>query len=260
MSNMKLIRQRTPNNNQQFHYRDPDNYDYCKKPINIFRESSNLPRIKKIVFRTPNIYRSFINSSAPFNYYKNPSDKNSYFICYNGGPKKKVRVSRNLNNLNRGSVYEINRRQYGFYSKNNIPKLNRSLSQYENDRHNNLNFQNNQYNRQNNNYFNRTGFQYNRHISPAPNRVNFNGYITHKPFMNKNGKMIYSYNKNEFNKNSRYNNNEIDDNDERNTMGRNRLTSSYSNIHSIFNKSFHKTQIFNRCKPFLVDEFQEFPD
>lgn len=257
---MKLLRQRTPNNNQQFPYREPDNYDYCKRPINIFRESSNLPRIKKIVFRTPNIYRSFINSSAPFNYYRNPSDKNSYFICYNGGPKKNVRVSRNLKNLNRGSVYENNRRQYGSYSQNSIPRLNRSLNQYENDRYNNLNFQNNQYNRENNNYFNRTGFQYNRHISPAPNRNNFNGYITDKPFMNKNEKINYSCDKNEFNKNSRYDNNEIDNNDEKNKIDSNKFTSSSSNFYSIFDKSFHKTQIFNRCKPFLVDQFQEFPD
>ena len=26
------------------------------------------------------------------------------------------------------------------------------------------------------------------------------------------------------------------------------------------NKRFHRTQIFDHCKPFLCDEFQEFPD
>ena len=259
MSYINYIHNRNLNNYQKFNTGDPDNYYYNKKQKNIFRESPNLPHIKKIVFRTPNIYRSFINSSALFNYYNNPLNKNEYCVYYNGGPKKQVNVSRDSNNLRkRKMLNENNVNQYGYY----MPKLNRSLSQYENYKYKNLSYNNYQYNKENYNYFNKTGFHHNNHISPAPNRVNFNGFMTHKPTRNKKQNFIYNFNNNEFNQNSNYDyKNESENNDEKNKRNsRNKVTSSSVDFIPSFEKSFHKTQIFNRCKPFLVDGFQEFPD
>ena len=51
---------------------------------------------------TPYSNHSFFLSSTPFNYFKN--NNNEFYICYNGGPKKKISLSNKKLNLNMSKI------------------------------------------------------------------------------------------------------------------------------------------------------------
>ena len=230
-------------------------FNLSKKPKNIFRDYSNLARKKKMSFNKPNIHRSFINSSAPFNYSINPANKNTFLINYNGGPQKQIYtfIKRDdLNNLNENQNIYKNYKPCGCLSKYNIPKLSRSLSCDQYFKYNNINMKNNK----NNNYnkVNVSGLRsFKRYMTPNHFRISNDGKIilTLKKFRNEN---IHEDN------NLRYENQKIIENSEKNDKSRNTFYSSLYNFRPRLFNNFHKTQIFNRRKPYLVDEFHEFPD
>ena len=230
-----------------------------KKTKNTFRNFQNLRQRNNFVFYRPNLYRSFIYSSAPFNYYRNPEDKNSFLVCFNGGPKKLINsfIKRqdlnNENNNNKETIYN-SIKPCGCLSKQIKPKLSRNVS-YDNLRYyNNMSSNKNQFNT-----FNKIN---NLPKNPlSRNKRSFSGLLTSKSYRRSNdGKHIYLLKKFIEGNNIEENKNE-ENNDANNLDNINRY--GYSACYGFrpkMNKRFHKTQIFDHCKPFLCDEFQEFPD
>ena len=221
----------------------------------------NLLNKKKFVLHRPNLYRSFLNSSAPFNYYKNPVDKNTYLVCYNGGPQNQLFSLVNREDINQ-EFYKNNKetifrsiKPCGCPSQQPIPKLSRNLSYLNNKMNDN----------------GKTLFNNCEKINSLPHRPLsrneglFNGFRNAKTLRrNNDGKIIYTLKKfiEENNKPNalRYEDKKGDEQiNKKNIILRNRYSSFYA-FRPRINKIFHRTQIFDHFKPFLVDEFQEFPD
>ena len=259
MTSKNTIRLRTPGNmTNHFNSEYKETFNLSKKPKNIFHQYSNLSQKKINFFNKPNMHRSFINSSETFNYYKNPANKNTFVVNYNGGPQKQFQSfikkdDSKINAKGKQFIYR-NDKPSGDLSKYYMPKLSRSLSCNDFFKNNHMNMKNNYYN----NYKN-------ENLAPINNGFRtFKKFISPNHFrMSKDGKIILTLKKfreeknHEDNNNFRYDNYE---NIEKNDKGRNTFYSSFYGFRPRFFNIFHKTQIFNRCKPFLVDEFQEFPD
>ena len=262
MTSKNTIRLRTPSNmHNQFNSEFKETFNLSKKPKNMFREYSNLSQKKINFYNKPNMYRSFINPSAPFNYYNNPANKNSFLVRYNGGPQKQfqsfIKKDDSKAHFQDKQIIYRNNKPYGNLSKYYMPKLSRSLSC-------NDYFKNNDMNKTNNHYYNYN----NENLAPSNNGLRtFKKYITPNHIrMTKDGKIVLTLkkfrneNNHEDNNNFRYENQNNYDNNEKNDKGRNTFYSSFYCFRPRHFNFFHKTQIFNLCKPFLADEFQEFPD
>lgn len=237
-----------------------DLFSPLKNKNNAFRNFQNIRPKNKYVFYRPNLYRSFLYSSAPFNYYKNPVDKNSYIVCFNGGPQKlvnsSVKIQDESQEKNKEPIYK-SIKPCGCQSKNIKYQLSRNLScdnfRYNNNIFNNINSNKNQFNT-----FNKIN---NLPKNPlSRNKKPFNGYLTSKSYRKSNdGKHIYILKKfiegsnKEEHKNEGYNVKNMDD------INRYGYSPCYG-FRPKMNKRFHRTQIFDHFKPFLCDEFQEFPD
>ena len=258
MTSRNFIRLKTPislhKSNSQL--QNMDLISPVKKTKNAFRNFQNLRQKNKFIFYRPNLYRSFIYSSAPFNYYKNPVDKNSFLVCFNGGPQKLIKsfVKRQdlnqENNNNKEPIYK-SIKPCGCLSKHIISR-NLSCDNFRYD--NNMNSNKNQY----------STFNKITNLPKNPlsrNKRAFSGLLTSKSYRRSNdGKHIYLLKKYiEGNNNEEHKN---EGNYEENNMDNiNRY--GYSACYGFrpkMNKRFHRTQIFDHCKPFLCDEFQEFPD
>lgn len=257
MTSKNSICFRTPSKmNNQFNSEYKEAFNLSKNPKYCFREYSNLGQTK-LGFNKPNIHHSFMNSLAPFNYYINPANKNTFLINYNGGPQKQpytfIKRDDLKTNLNDQQIIYNNFKPCGCLSQNYIPKLSRNLSYNQYFKYNDIDMNKNQ-----NNNYDKVNFSHSNN--------NFKRYNTPNHFrMTKDGKIILTLKKfrNEKNNedyNIRYENQNKIENNEKNDRSRNIFYSSLYNFRPrLFNK-FHKTQIFNQCKPFLVDEFKEFPD
>ena len=266
------MRLKSPTNKNNINFRSDfmDSFSPLKKINNNFRQNKNhnlLSKKKKynFIFQRPNIYRSFINASAPFNYSKNPYDKNSYLVCFNGGPQKQINSILKKEDIdpeyNKEEIAYRNLKQYGFIPNTPIPKLTRNLS-HDNFTNKNIKINNNQLNSL-------------KKINCLPknpfyrNERNLSGFLTSRNLRkSEDGKIVYTLrkyideNNNEINNNLTY---EDKKNEERNNQNiemrnRNRFNYSIYGFRPNINKRFHKTQIFDHCKPYLTDEFQEFPD
>ena len=261
MASRNFVRLKTP---LSFHKSNsqPQNMDLLnpmKKTKITFRNTQNLRKKNKFIFYRPNLYRSFLYSSAPFNYVKNPIDKNSFLVFFNGGPHRLINsfikgheVSQENNN--KEPIYK-SIKPCGCLSRNIKPKLSRNIS-CDNFRYNNNIISSNK------NQFNT--FKKINSLPKNPlsrNKRPFSGFFTCKSYGKSNdGKHIYLLkrfiegNNNEEQKNiGNYNENNIDD------INRYGYSACYG-FRPQMNKRFHKTQIFDHSKPFLCEEFQEFPD
>ena len=251
MASRNYIRIKTTNNIHNIPF-DTQNNDILisnKNTKNNFLLNKKLPIQNKIIYNRPNLYRSFGKCSEPFIYNKNSENKNTYLINNNAFPQNKLlpytreNYIKDLNNKEQ-LIYK-NIKPCGCRYKSSINKINKNLTyigNYENSINTNKNY-----------YF------------PGKNYIkNLNGLKTAKAFrFSKDGKIIYTLkkfneNNNEFIKNLRY---------ENKVKNENKLSKDICRFYnSCFcfrpkvNKKFHKTQIFNLYKPFLVDDFQEFPD
>lgn len=270
MSHQNLIRLKTPINlnkiNISSQYKEKFNESKKFKLKPNFRHYQNMLNKKKFTFHRPNFHHSFMNSSAPFNYYKNPADKNMYLICYNGGPKvfsflnKKDSEDELSNSSNNKEMIYNKIKSCGCPSKQNIPKFPRNLSYIENYRYNK--------NGKNKNQFNT--YEKIKYLTPCSlsrNTQNFIRYRTAEPQRRTNdGKIIYTLkkfiNKNDGKSvsNLRYENGENDENNKKKRILENNRNISCYAFRPRVNKVFHRNQIFDHCKPYLTDDFQEFPD
>ena len=261
MTSRNFIRLKTPINLHKSNSQS-QNLDLLgpmKKKKNIFRNFQNLKQKNKFIHYRPNLYRSFLYSSAPFNYIKNPIDKNSFIVCFNGGPQKLVNsfvkkqdINQEIND-NKVSIYK-SIKPCGCLSKHIRPNLSRNLSCDNFRYNNNINSNKNQFNT-----FKKINILPKNPLSR--NNRTFSGVLTSKSYKKSNdGKHIYLLKKFIDGNNNEEQKNEVN-NEENNMDNINRY--GYSACYGFrpkMNKRFHRTQIFDNCKPFLCDEFQEFPD
>ena len=246
MASRNYIRIKTTNNIHNIPF-GPDHiysFNSLKKAKNNFLHNKPLQIQNKIIYHRPNLYRSFGNYSSPFIYNQNSQNKNNFLINYNGGPQNKLysfakeNFQKNLNN--KEEIIFENLKPCGCRYKSSINKLNKNLTNVGINTNKNCYFPDKNFTR------------------------NFNGLKTAKAFrFSKDGKIIYTLkkfkeNNNEIIKNLRYENKMNNENEYDKKCCR--FYNSCFCFRPKQNKKFHKTQIFNLCKPFLVDDFQEFPD
>lgn len=266
-------RPKTPNNTKiKFltEYRDYQN-TFNNAGSTTFRD-----KIKKKSFNRNfkkykvNPYATFLKTSAPFKYYNN--DKEKLLVCYNGGPKKEFRpiinrenLSKFLKNLNKPLIF---RKPCGCLTNKNLQKYQCINYPYK--------------------------WNYDTYCPkqelPQINSNDNNAYtvkLSNPKFDNRTNEKLTSNFKNNFTKKN-YRINTESNNYEKNKIGENEeeqnnnedlheykeeeniierieekpYKKSYYNFFNISNirprTSFHKRQIFNNCKPFLVDDFKDY--
>ena len=114
------------------------NFDFRKKYKNLFRENIPSASFRKLLIKGPNLYRSFINSSAPYNYFKVPKEENAFLVCFNGGPKIYRYAEKDKLNeeLDKKDIIYGDKKKCGCFTKLYVPKLRRCLSSIDSCRTN----------------------------------------------------------------------------------------------------------------------------
>ena len=253
MENKTILNHQNPNIFSLItHPESRDSFDKIKRHKKIIRRNSSFTN-KNFCVKTPNLYKSFLNSSSPYNYVQIPQDKNTFLICYNGGPKVYAYVEKDKlsKELDKKDILYREPKQCGCFKKIYIPKLTRNLSNLEKNRINNKE-----------NYgFKKLFSGYNQNF--LSNKLNFkkeNRYLTPN-------KMIYNNNNNKISKPKKFNNKNNNDYDNylpkqkisfencnnKLILKRNKYDSLLYKINRNIDKKFHRTQIFDHCKPFLME-------
>ena len=251
----------------------PDYYNtFNKAKFSSFRD-----KIKKNSYKqTYNNYgmkqyklNTFYKSSTPFNYIINKHDKDGLLVYYNGGPRKQFGLlitKYNLNQIlkNRRSFSTRYKRPCGCYSNYNISKYSQEYiyPNYERNEHfyksNNLPYIGDNDNSRD---INQSGF-----ISPqiGNRKINYKFNINDTKYRINTENNNYENNKNmQFEKNEEIENkNKVEDHEEQIEEIKDEENKKYKKNFNYFNlkprRRFHKIQIFNNCKPFLVDDFKDY--
>ena len=246
MSSQDFIRRKTPINNS--FERTEGNYFHSQKGPNFFRENQNY---------TKNLCSLSRNPYVPFDFYNNQMDKNAYQIHYKDEVQNNIfpHLTKEENIDNKTKIYSnLNNRSLSRSQNQGIP---RNLSQYENFR-----------NKRNysipklTNVNNQKGYNsfYGNKSNIFKNIKNIRFYTPEPLRVTKNGKIIYRLkrtfnngNYNEYNDNLRYDNSNYDD-----QIEKRKFNSTNFKFFPRIDRKFHKSQIFNLYKPFLVDQFNEY--
>ena len=240
-----------------------NNFDIKTRYKNLLKNDMASSKFKKIIIKGPNLYRSFINASTPYNYLQVPSEKNTFLVCFNGGPKvysyaEKDKMSKELD---KKEIIYGEKKDCGCFTKLYVPKLTRCYSNLENYR---------SYITMNN-YFQR------------PKTVNKNNFVENPLNTNRIGRAFtpnpaifgdrpgtkriglaqklikdrgdYNNFSTNFSDTSKLNieNNKIGFNEGKVIKRNKKYDTLFYTISQKIDKKFHKTQIFNNCKPFLME-------
>ena len=232
------------------------NFDFRKKYKNIFRENISSTSFRKLLIKGPNLYRSFINSSAPYNYFKVPNEKNAYFVCFNGGPKIYTYAEKDKLNeeLDKKDIIYGDKKNCGCFTKLYVPKLRRSRSSMDSCR-SNIDY-----------------FKASRPKTGKLNRIEdlnnekIRNVFTPKSIIVKNRQYQrdFGFNKRVVSEDDNYNNytnclkrinyeNSKDNSNSKNIIRRNKYDTLIYSMSQRVDKKFHKKQIFDNCKPFLQE-------
>lgn len=241
------------------------------KCYNTFNKSKNLsfrdkiqqsfahPKYVNFNNNRPHSYRTFLKSAAPFNYYNDRRD--NLFVCYNGGPKKEFYpVSRSNIVKNRTSTSLKFRRPCGCYSNYNVSKYSQVFDPY----------------------YSYNNFYQGQELPAIDNNTNARysdeNYMSRfdKPkIRNKGGKISYKLKENveDFQREEKEEERMYtEQSNKENIESKNRVVDEKINTGKSMNddfrkknylnlkprRRFHKTQIFNNYKPFLVDDFKDY--
>ena len=242
------------------------------KCYNTFNKSQNIsfrdkiqksfvhPKYVNFNNNRPHSYRTFLKSAAPFNYYNDRRD--NLLVCYNGGPKKEFQsTSRAKYEKNRRATSLKYKRPCGCYSNYNLSKysqcfdpcFNYNTFYQENelpiiDRNNNARYSDE-------NYMNKFD---------KPKIRNKGGKISYKLREN-----VEDFEKEEKEEEKMYTEPNNKENIETKNKDLNEKINKEKSMNDDFRKKkyylnvkprrrFHKTQIFNNYKPFLVDDFKDY--
>ena len=233
---------------------------------------------KNYINYKPNPYASFLKSSAPFKYYNNEKDK--LLVCYNGGPRKEFRPLITRENLakflrNRSATLRY-RKPCGCFSNYNLQKYQSFKCPCK--EHYNTFYQKKELPQINDN----DNIRYNNILMTPPSKNRTNGKITYKLKNNFNSENYRINTESNNYENDKIRDKEAKEEDKNNAEKENKeeiiekkkeenviekrdqkpYKRSYYNFFNISNirprVSFHKIQIFNNCKPFLVDDFKDY--
>ena len=241
------------------------------KSYNTFNKSKNLsfrdkiqqsfvhPKYVNFNNNRPHSYRTFLKSAAPFNYYNDRRD--NLLVCYNGGPKKEFYpVSRSNFSKNRTSTSLKFRRPCGCYSKYNLSKYSQVFDPYYN---------------YNNFYQGQELPSIDNNINSRYSDENYMNKFDKPKIRNKGGKISYKLKENveDFQREEKEEERMCTEpSNKENIESKNRVVDEKINTGKSMNddfrkknylnlkprRRFHKTQIFNNYKPFLVDDFKDY--
>lgn len=242
---------------------------------------------------SPNRYNSFFKSSAPFNYYNKMNDRDRLLLRYNGGPQKEYdynnyitrdNISKFIQKRNNSNRYK---RPCGCYSKYNISKYSQVFPHPEYENENQYGFYNQQQklpligdNANNLRYSYTNGFTTPEIKNKRSGKLTYNlkeNYENENQLNTESNNLAKNQNANgnvpENVNNINENINQIDNNEVINDgkveENNENIEKKVSNGNTIFilknncfnikpKRRFHKVQIFNNYKPFLVDDFKEY--
>ena len=252
--------------NNMIKYITPKN----KSLINFRYTRSQFCPFQKYVDHRPNPYRPLTKSSSSSNLFNHPIEKEKYISCYKFMDKKKLYplVTRNdllkyfkrdgtlllhkipchsCNKINQGNYgrnyYSIIKKSFPFIKGNFVGDLNQFFPRYKTPISSR----------------NLTNKIKNKFFQDISNKYN-NNYTTEEKNTDKNTfRKIYDMEQKEERKNEKENE-VINKNENRRYIFLSRNASSNYFYRPVIRKSFHKTQIFDHCKPYLVDEFKEYGD
>ena len=237
------------------------NFDVRQKYKNLFKKNIPSVSFRKLLEKGPNLYRSFITSSAPYNYFKLPGEQNSYLVCYNGGPKIYTYAEKNKLNeeLDKKDIIYGEQKDCGCFSKIYVPKLRRCLSNLENYRTNFNYFKAARPNTVKNEYFVNEGINNNKVrnvFTPKPIKIKNRQFQNNSCF----NKCIICENDNYNNYSTNYSKkfrinfeNNKDDSEQNKIIKRNSYNNLIYSVSQRVDRKFHKRQIFDNCKPFLQE-------
>ena len=174
-------------------------------------------------------YSSFLKSSTPFNYFRNKNNKNEFFICFNGGPRQK----------------------FSFPSKKlslNMSKISNNFSNFTNYNSKNYNFCVTNYNKNN-----KEKIKYNNIYNNIEEEKNIENNIN-KRYINP----ILNTEKNTFKLNDINNKKKCEE--KKCEKEKEKIVKNYFKIKKGPKCGFHKIQIHNNCKPFLVDDYRYYAE
>ena len=228
-----------------------------KRHICINKTSSHFPNIKDKIEKKyfsntklktkskffPSYYHktSFFMSSAPFVFKRNKKNKNEFYIQYNGGfskkfylPLKKLNLDMSkINNLSNDDKYRIKRNKC--LTENNIEAKKKEFNYIynhleEQENNNNIDINNDNVNENDQDLKNSDIFQ-------NPNKKIYNLKNTDVNLKEKN-----------------------EEAKEENKNNNNKKSHSFFKFNNKLKYRFHKIQIHNNCKPFLVDDYRYYAE
>jgi len=212
---------------------------------------------QRFVDHRPNPFRNFVQPPTNFNYYNTPTEKDSFVPCYKNYSKREL-------------LPLVTRQDLSKYLKNNGKLYKHSRPCNSCSRINDGNYGRNYYTVYHKSFpfingnFTGTNFRINnRFVTPYQTRNNGKFRYNMKDYDNYDNRYDNRYENNnaQFNENEK-NNNEIEVKENENNMVNSNQMNKNNNSTYIpkFRRSFHKTQIFNHYKPFMVDDFKEYAD
>ena len=254
-----------------------------KTPMNFRDTSSQFCPHQKFVDHRPYPYRSFLKSNSNFNYFNSPVKSENFIPCYkamnkrkclplitrqdlakylkfNGTLLKHIRPCTSCIKINKGNYGRnystVNQKRFPFIDGNFVGSGPGIIPRYKTP----LNSRN-----KNNHFRYRLSSSKEAYNNEVFTNINNN-------IMSNNNELDNIYNnymindKKEERKNEEMDKfEEIDDNVGNNeTKGLKIISKNFSNNTTFYQPlkrtKFHKTQIFNHYKPYLVDEFKEFAE
>ena len=245
------------------------------KCYNTFNKSKNLsfrdkiqksfahPKYINFNNNRPHSYRTFLKSSSPFNYYN--SGRDNLLVCYNGGPRKEFQPLVTPKYIkNRNSFSLKYKRPCGCYSNYNVSKYSQCFEPYYNY---NTSYQEKELpmiDRERERDYN-ARYSYEKYMDKfnTPKIKNRNGKISYK--LKENIEDFKREEREEEAKNAELNhegNMDIRDKVENEKINQEKSKNDDFRKKYCLNlkprRRFHKTQIFNKYKPFLVDDFKDY--
>ena len=271
MSHAPSLHFQTSLDNNMLNYFPPK--DKNKTPLNLRYLNNKFCPFQKYVDHRPYPYRPLTNSTSNTNLFNHPIDKEKYVSCFRNMNKKKLYplITRSdlakylkldgtllrhqtpcsaCNRINRGNYgrnyYSLIKKSFPFVKGNFCGNLTKFFL-----RNNTPSNSRNQTDRFKNRFFNNINDKYDNNFNTDEKNLSQNKF-----------KKIYDMDKKEESKNEKnddFNNNEfMNENENKRYKFISRNASANYFYRPVIKKTFHKTQIFDHCKPYLVDTFKEY--
>ena len=207
-----------------------NNYNYSNKKSNLFpciKDNINKKYFNQSRTKFRNLpeysYSTFLKSSTPFKFFRNKNNKNDFCICFNGGPRSKFSFPSKKLSLNMSKINN----NFSNFAKYKLKSHNFTTTNNEKEK---IKF---------NNIYN--------HLEEEKNTENNN---INKRYINPNIKTE----KNIFKLD------DIDNNEKKEEKEEEKNVLNYFKVKKGPRCRFHKIQIHNNCKPFLVDDYRYYAE